>query len=122
MKSPKAKGSRLERVVAGKIRHKELDKDARRMPLSGGFSHLPGDIYTRLPYSFECKNQERIKLWDFWAQATGQCPMGQDPVLVISSNHRPILAVVDIELFLNLLKIERDYLADVPQRTEVPKN
>ena len=112
MKYPKRKGDRLERKVAALIRHKGLDPKARRMPLSGAWDHLPGDIYTSLPYSFEIKNTERIKIWEFWDQTKNQCPMGQVPVLAVSSNNRPILAVLDFEYLLDLLKIEQDYLAD----------
>ena len=113
--SARAKGKRLEYDVAALLRSKDLDKDAKRMPLSGAFSHMPGDIYTRLPYHFECKNQERIQLWDWWEQAKGQA-LRVPPVLVISGNYRPVVAVVDIDLLLNLLKIEQDYLADVRER------
>ena len=72
-----------------------------------------GDILTDLPLHIECKNQERITFWKFWAQASEQCPLGQDPVLVISANNRPIVAVVDIDFLLNLLKTEKDYLSEV---------
>jgi len=106
----KKKGARLERKLASLIRQKGLDKDAKRMPLSGAFDHLKSDIYTRLPYSFECKNQERVKLWEWWAQAKEQAKLAEKPVLVISGNYRPILAVVEIDTLLDLLKVEQDYL------------
>ena len=106
----KAKGSRLERKVASLIRAKGLDSNCKRMPLSGGFSHLPGDIYTNLPYAFECKNTERHRIWEEWAQAQSQASISEKPILVISGNHRPILAVLDISDLLNLLQIEQDIL------------
>ena len=71
------------------------------------------DIFTHLPIHIECKCQETIKFWDFWGQASSQCPMGHDPVLAISANHRPILVVMEIDYWLNLLKTEQEYLADV---------
>lgn len=108
--SARQKGKRLEYKVASLIRTKGLDHDARRMPLSGGFSHLPSDIYTSLPYAFECKNQETVKLWAWWEQTQGQTRVGHKPVLVISGNFRPILAVVDIDTLLNLLRIEKEVL------------
>lgn len=107
LKHPKAKGSRLERQLAGMIRKKGLDPKARRMPLSGAFSHLPEDIYTILPYHFEAKNQEKLKIWEWWEKIRNK----RNPVLVVSGNFRPVLAVVDIDLLLNLLKIEQDYLS-----------
>ena len=109
--SIRKKGKRLEREIAALIRRKGLDEGARRMPLSGAASMLPGDIWTKLPYSFEAKNQERVQLWEWWKQARGQCPGGHQPVLVVSGNFRPILAVVDIDVLLNLLLIEQDSLA-----------
>ena len=96
--------------MAQLIRHKGLDDNAQRMPLSGAWSHLPTDIYTSLPYSFECKNQEKVKLWEWWEQARGQARMGKPPVLIISGNFRPMLAVMDVELLLNFLKMEIDLI------------
>jgi len=101
--SKKAKGSRLERRVAQLIRQKGLDKGASRMPLSGAFWSLPGDVYTKLAVTFECKNTERHKIWQEWSQAVSQKRLATDPVLVISGNNRPILAVMDIDYYLNLL-------------------
>lgn len=113
--SARQKGKRLELKLASLLRSKGLDESARRMPLSGAMSHLPTDIYTRLPYSFECKNQERVQLWDWWEQARGQAHMARPPVLVISGNFRPILAVVEVDTLLDLLKIEQDYLSQVSE-------
>ena len=109
--SARAKGKRLEREIASLIRRKGLDEKASRMPLSGADSMWKGDIRTRLPYSFEAKNQERIQLWDWWDQTRAQCPGGHQPILCISGNFRPILAVIDIDLLLNLLRIEQDALS-----------
>ena len=111
--SKKAKGARLEREVAAMIRHKGLDPDCSRMPLSGAFSHLPEDVFTRLPIHIECKNQEVIKLWNWWNILRDKTKFGKEPVLVISGNHRPIIAIVKIEYLLNLLKVEQDYLKEI---------
>ena len=107
--SAKQKGSRLERRCASDLRSKGLDKNAKRMPLSGGFSHLKGDIYTSLPVHFECKNQERVQFWKFWEQCEQQCPMAQTPILVISGNYRPIRVVMRWEDYLNYEIAMRQY-------------
>lgn len=112
--SRKAKGSRLERKVAELIRRKKLDPKAQRMPLSGAWSHLPADIYTSLDIHIECKNQERVKLWEWWNKIRDK----RNPILCISGNHRPILAVVDVEYLLDLLKIEQEYLEEVSERAQ----
>ena len=101
--SAKKKGKRLELKVAQELR--KAGFQAGRMPLSGADSMLKGDIYCpALPdYHFECKNQERVKLWEWWQivrDTTG-------PVLVISGNHRPIVAVIELEKLIDLIKCEQ---------------
>lgn len=113
MSKAKDKGSRLERKVAKLIRQKGLDPKARRMPLSGAWSHFPEDIYTELPVHIECKNQEKLRIWEWWQKIRHR----HNPILVVSGNYRPILAVVDIDYLLDLLKTEQDYLNDVSRET-----
>lgn len=108
--SAKKKGKRLEHKVAAEIRRKGLDPRATRMPMSGGAPMLEGDIHTKLPYHFECKNQEAVRLWEFWEQARSQAHGGHQPVLVVSGNFRPVLCVVELDTLLNLMRIEQDYL------------
>ena len=105
----KAKGSRLERKVAQKIRWSGLDKKASRMPLSGAAFGLETDIRSTLPFAFEVKNQEKVKLWEWWEEAErGRKPF-KPPVLVIGGNFRSLLAVVDFNDFLNTIKELEDW-------------
>ena len=100
-RSKKQKGTRLEQKVAGEIRHR-LKINAQRMPLSGAISHFRGDIYApQFPFVIECKNQEKVKIWEWWKQARSQAGL-RKPMLVFSGNHRPILAVVRLEDILDL--------------------
>jgi hypothetical protein len=101
------KGSRLERKFAQLIRMKGLDSNAKRMVLSGADWALKSDIYTALPFHFECKNQEKVKLWEWWEQARNQTNY-KPPVLVVSGNYRPILCILDANDFLNLIKQNDD--------------
>ena len=113
------KGKRLELAVAKLIRQSGLDKECRRMPLSGAFTHLPADIYTSLPVHIECKNREKIRFWEWWEETTSRNTFGnKEPVLAITSNHRPIVFVVRAEHYLNLLKTERDYLEAETEQIE----
>ena len=100
----KEKGRRLELAVAKLIRQKGLDKNAKRMPLSGADWAFRGDIFTKLPFVIEAKNCEHHKIWQEWEQAKDQEKPMKPAVLVISGNFRPILCVMGIETFLNLLK------------------
>jgi len=97
--SKKHKGRRLELKVAKLIRE-ILEIDAIRTPLSGG-GGIKGDIYCQeLPFYFELKNQEKLKIWQWWQEIKDY----ENPILIISGNRRPILAVCDFVWFLNLLK------------------
>lgn len=110
------KGRLLELHVAARLRQKGLDPAAKRMHRSGGIDHRKSDVFTSLPYSFECKAQERVQLWEWWEQARNQARLGRPPVLIVGGENRPVLAVVDLDTLLNLFLIEQDYLADVPDR------
>jgi hypothetical protein len=98
--SARAKGKRMELKVAKLIREK-LGIKAHRTPLSGAAEGFKGDIFVPdLPFYWECKNREKIHIWSEWQKIRDH----KNPVLVISGNFRPILVVMDIELFLEILK------------------
>lgn len=103
-RSKKAKGKRLEHKIASLIRSKGLDDGARAMIGSGAFDDYKGDIYApQVPMIFEAKNQENVKLWQFWEQAKSQERPLKPACLVVSGNYRPMLAVVELDTLLNLL-------------------
>jgi len=121
LKYPKAKGSALERRVAQKIRRSGLDSTASRMILSGAAFGLETDIRTKLPFRFEVKNQEKVKLWEWWEQAErGRKPM-MPPVLVVGGNHRNQLAIMALDDWLNLVKELFDY-KDLWQKSQQNKS
>lgn len=76
------------------------------MPLSGGFSMLKGDIIKREHDGWmdECKNQETVKLWEWWDQARSQCGIGSRPVLHITRNNAEELTVIRTHDYFNLRK------------------
>ena len=102
MASALNKGKRLESRVASAWRSK-IDGFATRTSGSGN-GHVKGDVYNRY-FAIECKNQEKVKFWEWWEQAKSQVQFGKPPVLMISGNYRPILAVMDMNDFLDLVKM-----------------
>lgn len=106
--SKKAKGKRLEHKLAQLIREFGLDDGAKRMIGSGAFDGWKTDIFTKLMFSFEVKNQEKVKVWEWWEQAEDQSSIAKPPVLVFSGNYRPVLATMKVETFLDLLKEIQD--------------
>ena len=101
-RSAKNKGSRLERQVAGEYRR--IGIEARRMPLSGAIPHLKADIYKPVHDGWhdECKNQETVKLKEWWHQASSTCGKSE-PVLHISANYRPIITAIRSDKYYDML-------------------
>lgn len=106
LKSPKNKGKNFELKVAKLIRQSGLDKNARRRPLSGAEKMVAGyaDLITSLPFTFELKKQEKVRIWEWFDQARSEASLSRPPVVVFSSNHRPVMCAMEFETFLNLLK------------------
>ena len=101
------KGKRLELKFAKMLR--AIDSTAKRMVLSGADWAFRGDINTKLPYHFECKNQEKVRVWEWWDQCEQDCSMHKTPVLVFSGNYRPIMVTLKADDFIAILKeIEGD--------------
>ncbi len=107
------KGARLERKIAQEFRRTGLDKKAQRSWQSGATWFWKSDIYTSLNYSIEAKNQEKVKIWQWWEQAESQRKPYSPPVLMFTSNYRPILAVMKLEDWINLVKEKEEYKNEV---------
>lgn len=105
----KHKGARLERKIAKVLRSSGLDKKAKRSFQSGATWFWKSDIYTSLNFSIEAKNQERLRIWDWWQQTRSQRKAYSPPVLMFTSNHRPILVAMDLDDWVNLVKEREDW-------------
>ena len=103
--SKKQKGSRLEREFASLLREYGLDKQAKRMPLSGAFDSpsMKADILTSLPVHFELKNQENWQPLAYWKQANETCG-ARTPVVIMSRNREQMYTFLLTTDFLTLLK------------------
>ena len=55
-----------------------------------------------IPYSFECKNQERLSIWNSLQQAEDNCK-GFDPILIFKRNRTKTYACMEFDLFLKLI-------------------
>jgi hypothetical protein len=100
--SKKQKGKRLELKIASMWR-KKVDGFAIPTPGSGNGQNYKEDVYNKY-FSIEAKNQEKVKLWEWWEQARSHPENAKPPVLCISGNYRPILAVMDFSQWLDLVK------------------
>ena len=105
--SAKAKGRRLQQWVAKMlVEHlgaDEEDLESRPMGSSGEDIIMGKQTRQIFPYSVECKNQEKVNVWEAYAQAEQNCK-GYEPVVVIKRNRQKPLVLVDAEHFVSLSK------------------
>jgi hypothetical protein len=105
------KGKDFERWIRSEL-SKRFDKyggKGRRTIRSGAVGSYiqsqEGDVYHEaIPYMIEAKRTETIKLYAFWEQAVTECKnLDKSPVLVVKSNDKPALAVMDFFTFMDLV-------------------
>jgi hypothetical protein len=106
-KSAKAKGRKLQNFVVKELRkaYPELEDDdikGQVMGMSGEdvvFSPLAKRL---IGLSFECKNQEKLNLWDSLSQAENNCD-DRTPVLVFKRNRSKTYAAIPFDFLIKLL-------------------
>lgn len=110
IKSAKAKGRNLQNLVRDKLRSifvgKVLEEDdikSQTMGMSGEDIVLTPSAKKVIPYSFECKNTERLNLWKSLEQCESNCE-DRNPVLIIKRNRSDVYAIIKFDKFLNLIE------------------
>ena len=56
-----------------------------------------------IPYSFECKNTERLNLWKAIEQSYDNCE-DRVPVVIIKRNRSKVYAVIEFGEFIKLIR------------------
>ena len=96
--SAKAKGRLLQKWVRDKLIemlevHPE-DIESRSMGAGGEDLIMARAARAKFPHSIECKNVEKLNIWDAYEQASANC--GEyEPLVVIKKNGKKPLAVID---------------------------
>lgn len=115
VKSAKAKGRNLQNLVRDKLRSIFVDlwtkmprleyDDIKSQTMGmGGEDIVLSPIAKKLiPYSFECKNTERLNLWKSIEQAEDNSE-DRVPILVIKRNRSKVYAVIEFDNFLNMIE------------------
>ena len=111
-KSAKAKGRKLQNFVVKELReaYPELEEDdikAQIMGVSGEDVVLSPLAKRLIGLSFECKNQERLNLWDSLEQAENNCD-DRTPVLVFKRNRSKTYAAIPFEFLIKLITEKED--------------
>ena len=103
--SAKAKGRLLQQWVRDKLIemldvHPE-DIESRSMGAGGEDLIMARAARQKFPMSIECKNVEKLNIWDAYEQASTNCGDYQ-PIVVMKKNGKKPLVVVDAEYYINL--------------------
>ena len=106
-RSAKNKGKRLQNKVRDLLLEtfSDLEPDDIRSAIMGETGEdikLSPAARRLIPYSFECKNQEKLNIWDSLQQAEENCGV-YDPVLIFKRNRSKTYAVINIEKFIELI-------------------
>jgi hypothetical protein len=107
--SCKAKGRTLQNLVCEKIRClfnlSQSDVKPAIMGESGMDIKLSQLARSIIPHAIECKNVEKINIWDSWEQATvnGKKEL-LEPMLIIKKNGKKPLMVIDMEYGFELIR------------------
>ena len=108
-KYSKAKGRKLQNFVRDELRVafpslEEDDVKSQTMGMPGEDIVLSPAARKVIPYSFECKNVERLQFWSAVEQCEANCKEGIDAVVVIKKNRKQPYIAVSFEVFLELIK------------------
>ena len=110
-RSAKNKGKRLQNTFRDLLLEtfKQLEPDDIRSAImgeSGEDIKLSPAARKLIPYSFECKNQEKLNIWDALSQSEENAG-DYDSVVIFKRNRTKTYAVINIEKFIELIDENR---------------
>ena len=105
--SAKAKGRKLQQWVRDQIIeqlevHPE-DIESRSMGAGGEDLIMARAARERFPFSVECKNVEKLNVWEAYEQAKSNSN-DYEPIVIMKKNQKKPLVVVDVDFFISLFK------------------
>ena len=103
--SAKAKGRRLQQwfrdlLIENLGVHPE-DIESRSMGAGGEDLIMARAAREKFPYSIECKNVEKLNVWDAYSQACENSGK-YEPIVVMKKNGKKPLVVIDADYFVAL--------------------
>ena len=110
--SAKAKGRRLQQwirdLLIEKLEVHPEDIESRSMGAGGEDLIMARAARKKFPYSIECKNQEKVNIWDAYDQAQENCG-DYEPIVVLKRNNTKPLVLIDADYFVG---VHNDKLVD----------
>jgi len=105
--SAKAKGRKLQQwmrnLLIEKLEVHPEDIESRSMGAGGEDLIMARAAREKFPHSIECKNQEKVNVWEAYKQAEDNSK-DYEPVVVIKRNNSKPLVVIDAEYFVSIFK------------------
>ena len=113
VKSVKAKGRALQNLLRDKLREmfitnwtkmpklKKDDIKSQTMGMTGEDIILSPAARKIIPYSFECKNVEKLNIWSTLDQAETNAPDNVTPIAIIKRNHSKVYVVIEFDAWIN---------------------
>ena len=113
-RSSKAKGRRLQNLVRDMLRDiytPELHEDdikSQTMGMTGEDIVLSPAAREMCSFSFECKNVERLQMWQAIEQCEVNKPDGTKPAVVFKKNGKQPYIAIPFEVFCDMLQLQYD--------------
>ena len=108
--SAKGKGRRFQQWVRDMlIEHRNVhpeDIEARSMGAGGEDIIMARDARKKFPFSIECKNVEKLNVYEAYAQAEANSG-DHEPILFMKKNRKKPLVVVDAEWFVKNFGVDK---------------
>lgn len=119
-RSAKGKGRRLQNMVRDKLREVFIDRwtkmpkleyddiKSQTMGMPGEDIVLSPAARKYIPFSFECKNVEKLNFWGTVKQCEDNTPEGSYPAVVIKKNKKQPYVAIELDTFIKLVKEKND--------------
>ena len=104
----KTKGRKLQNLLRDLLRVafpslEEDDVKSQSMGMPGEDIVLSPAARKVIPYSFECKNVERLQFWSAVEQCEANCKENISPAIVIKKNRKDPMVAIPLDVFLGLV-------------------
>ena len=105
----KAKGRKLQNLLRDKLRVafpslEDDDVKSQTMGMPGEDIVLSPAARRKIPYSFECKNVERLSFWATVEQCEANCKDEVSPAIVVKKNRKDPMVAIPLDVFIELIK------------------
>ena len=104
----KTKGRKLQNYVRDRLRDafpqlEEDDIKSQTMGMTGEDIVLSPAARKLIPYSFECKNVERLQFWAAVEQSESNCKKGITPAVIVKKNRKNPYVAIPLNCFMEII-------------------